>query len=314
MSGTRDLRPLQGLALSRAGLDRRGLSSADEPTLRRVLSDARTRVHELVGDRMRTCRVDGRVRLLSRELSREDRGDAVAGDLLFVGTDEHGAAHVVRHRVDTAGPGSTEDADPAWRSLRECGADLDDRDVAIFTTASALARWHDRTRFCPRCGSPTEPARGGWVRRCRNPEDGSEHFPRTDPAVIVAVLDPQDRLLLAHADGWPPARMSVLAGFVEAGESLEATVRREVAEEVGLRVRDLVFRGDQPWPFPRSLMLGYTATTEDVQIRVDEQEILHARWFERGDLASAVRAGEVELPSRVSIARHLIEDWYGGPL
>lgn len=314
VSGTRDLLVLEGLALSRSGLDRRGVSNVDEDEVRRLLGTAGTRVHDLRGDRMRTCRVDGGARLLARDAERDD----TEGLLLLVGTDPGGAAHLVRIHPDDehagAGAAGTEPASGGWQTLRECGPELDDRDVSVFTSAAALARWHERHPFCPRCGAPTVPERGGWARRCQNPQDASEHFPRTDPAVIVAVLDPDDRLLLANAAGWPERRMSVLAGFVEAGESLEATVVREVQEEVGVRVEDLVFRGDQPWPFPCSLMLGYTATTQDATITVDGAEIRHARWFERGELAWAVREGEVLLPSRVSIARHLIEDWYGAPL
>lgn len=276
----------------------------DDETFRRALTDARTRVHDLVGERMRTCRVDAGARLLPRDLDRDDRADL----LLHVGTERDGTAHVVRPRD----PGEVDTSAAGWRTLRECGQALGARDVGIFTTASALTRWHERHQRCPRCGAQTTAVRAGWVRRCD--DDGSDHFPRTDPAVIVAVVDAADRLLLAHNAAWPATRMSILAGFVEPGETFEATVVREVQEEVGLTVSDLVYRGNQPWPFPASLMIGYTATSDTDDVHVDGVEIVGHRWFERGELAGAVRAGEVLLPSRVSIARHLIEDWYGGAL
>ena len=199
--------------------------------------------------------------------------------------------------------------------LRDIGDALDDRDAGLATTAVALSAWHVRHPRCPRCGEPTEVIDAGWVRRCT--ADGSLHYPRTDPAVIMAVTDKDDRVLLGHAAHWPERRFSTLAGYVEPGESIEAAVAREVREEAGLEVGSVEFVASQPWPFPASLMLGFRARLadgSDGEIRVDGVEITDARFFSRDELAAAVRAGDILLPMRSSIARALIEEWFGGPL
>lgn len=199
-----------------------------------------------------------------------------------------------------------------WATLRDVGHELSDRDSGLAATAVGLAAWHERHPRCALCGARTEPASAGWTRRC--PDDGSEHYPRTDPAVIMAVVDPDDRLLLGHARHWPERRFSTLAGYVEPGESVEAAVRREVLEEVGVVVGDVTYRGSQPWPFPSSLMLAFVAHATTTPLRPDGDEVTDARWFTRDELRRAVDAREVLLPMRTSVARVLIEDWYGGPL
>ena len=161
-------------------------------------------------------------------------------------------------------------------------------------------------------GTLREITDAGWVRACT--VDGSEHYPRTDPAVIMAVVDTDDRLLLGHATAWAGRRYSTLAGFVEPGESLEHAVRREVAEETGVVVGDVTYAGTQPWPFPASLMVAFVARALTTGIEVDGVEVEHAAWFTRAELASAVAAGRVVPPPDSSIARALVEDWYGGPL
>jgi NAD+ diphosphatase len=153
----------------------------------------------------------------------------------------------------------------------------------------------------------------GHARHC--PVDGSEHFPRVDPAVIMLVTDDGGRCLLARNRSWPPGRVSILAGFVEPGESLEQAVTREVGEETGLRATGVRYLGSQPWPMPQSLMLGFRAEARGEQrIRVDEEEIAEARWFTRDQLRAGVSARDVLLPPPVSIAHRIIESWYGGPL
>ena len=199
-----------------------------------------------------------------------------------------------------------------WRSLRAVGAALDAHDAGLATAAVALDAWHDRHPRCPRCGAPTRVAQAGWSRVCD--ADGSEHYPRTDPAVIMAVVDDDDRLLLGHAAAWSAGRWSTLAGFVEAGESAEQAVRREVAEETGVEVGDVEYAGSQPWPFPGSLMLGFRARATSTRVQVDGVEMAEARWFTRDGLAAAVASGEVLLPGGASIARALVEQWFGRPL
>ena len=197
-----------------------------------------------------------------------------------------------------------------WAGFRDVAARLNPTDTALFIEASAIANWHATHTHCPRCGAVTEPEAGGWVRRC--PADASEHYPRTDPAIIVTVVGPDDRLLLGGGGPADARNYSTLAGFVEPGESLEQAVVREIGEEVGVRVTASQYLGSQPWPFPASLMLGFTARTQDTVARPDGVEVTRARWFSRSELQAAVLSGEIVISSRLSIARALIEHWYGG--
>jgi NAD+ diphosphatase len=197
--------------------------------------------------------------------------------------------------------------------LRRAGALLDDRDAGLLTHAVALVNWHSTHTHCPRCGAPTDSVPGGHARVCRS--DGSEHFPRTDPAVIMLVTDPGERALLAHNRAWPRHRVSLVAGFVDPGESAERAVAREVAEETGIAVDEVRYLGSQPWPMPQSLMLGFWAAAPGGQpIRVDQDEISEARWFSREELRAGLDAGQVRLPPPVSIAHRIIEAWYGEEL
>jgi NAD+ diphosphatase len=188
--------------------------------------------------------------------------------------------------------------------LREVGAVLGDRDAGLLVHAVGLTNWHAAHPRCPRCGTPTEVVQGGAVRRC--PVDGTDHFPRTDPAVIVLVSDGADRCVLGRQASWPPGRYSTLAGFVEPGESAEQAVVREVQEESGLLVRDVTYRASQPWPFPSSLMLGFRALCDaDAEPAVGDGELEDVRWFTREELRERFTGG----PPQVSIAHALISDW-----
>lgn len=201
-------------------------------------------------------------------------------------------------------------AEGTWTGFREIASRLDATDTALFVEASAISNWHATHTHCPQCGTPTVIEAGGWVRRC--PRDNSEHYPRTDPAIIVTVVGSDGRLLLGGGGPVDAKNYSTLAGFVEPGESLEQAVVREIAEEVGVRVTACQYLGSQSWPFPASLMLGFTATTDDVEARPDGVEVTRARWFSRAELQAAVLSGEITISTRLSIARSLIEHWYGG--
>jgi NAD+ diphosphatase len=219
---------------------------------------------------------------------------------------------------------ATTDIATDWRGLRELATELTDLDVGLLTTAVALQAWHQRHQHCPRCGAVTEVSKAGWARIC--PVDSSEHFPRTDPAVIMLVHDGAGRCVLARGPQWPPGRMSVLAGFVEAGESAEAAVVREVREEVGIEVCEVAYVASQPHPFPASLMLGYTARVAgDPRLVIDADEIVEAGWFTReevrrtadwgaeplpgADAADQALPALRGLPGAMSIARQLINAW-----
>jgi NAD+ diphosphatase len=240
-----------------------------------------------------------------------------SADRLFLGVDSDGTPIFA---VDAALPPLPE-ARPA--ALREIGHRLSDRDAGLFITAVALANWHARHPYSPATGQPTLMAEGGWTRV---DEGGVQLWPRTDPAMIVLVHDgqpgPGGRCLLGNNAGWPAQRgvrrFSCLAGFVEPGESAEAAVAREVAEEVGLAVDEIEYQGSQAWPFPSSLMLGFFARADPrLPLELEPTEIAHARWFPRTELA-AVLAGEpvdggdgnsVRLPPPASIAHFLIARW-----
>jgi NAD+ diphosphatase len=204
----------------------------------------------------------------------------------------------------------------SWRDLRRAGLGLSELHVAIYTQAIALANFHRSHVHCTLCGSPTVIQQGGWSRRCF--KDEKQVFPRTDPAIIVAVTDSQERILLGSQGVWEANRWSILAGFVEAGESLNAAVAREVEEEAGVRVDEIHFLGSQAWPFPNSLMVGFHATLDESGpeqlARPDGIEIAKVAWFTRAEVAEGYRTGSLILPGPISIARAIIEHWFGGPL
>jgi NAD+ diphosphatase len=201
-----------------------------------------------------------------------------------------------------------------WQGLRDAAPVLGRRDASLFTEALALATWHDGHGHCPRCGAPTESVQAGWARRCTR--EANLLFPRTDPAVIMLVTDDLDRVLLGSNALWEQHRFSLLAGFVEPGEALEAAVVRELGEEAGLVVDRVEYVASQPWPFPSSLMLGFTARlaagVDAAAAMPDGEEILELRWFSRDELVAALP--DIAVPGETSIARWLLERWFGGPI
>lgn len=180
---------------------------------------------------------------------------------------------------------------------------------AMLAYAQAMVYWHQNHLFCGKCGAPTNNDWVGHVRICQNPDCRKKQFPRTDPAIITLITY-QDQGLLVRQSHWQPdTRLSLVAGFVEPGESLEEAVQREVAEEVGLEVHHVQYQSSQPWPFPGSIMLGFRAEATHQHVEFVDQEIEKARWFTRSELKKAVAAKEVLLSPTMSISRKLIDDW-----
>jgi NAD+ diphosphatase len=292
--------------LGRTGVDRAAHLRADDDWLRAAWAHQSSRVIVVDGGRALVDAHDA--------LVRTPTADAPAGERYFLGiveesdADEHiGLFAVAAPLPDPAPP------DALAATLRDIGDRLSDADAGLLAHASALEQWHARHTHCPRCGAATVVALGGHVRRCV--DDGSEHHPRTDPAVIMLVTDdagPDQRCLLGRQPTWPPGRMSTLAGYVEAGETLEHAVVREVFEEVGVRVDDVRYVASQPWPFPSSLMLAFRARATTTQVDVDGVEITEARWFTRDELKAALLDGSLKLPMRASVAFYLINGWLSG--
>lgn len=195
--------------------------------------------------------------------------------------------------------------------VREALAYLPDIETELIVRAAAVVQFQANNRYCPNCGALTQSGAPNCWRVC--PSCQTQHFPRIDPAIIVAVTDQHDRLLLGHNNAWAPNRYALFAGFVEAGESLEQAVIREVKEEVDLVVTNLRYAGSQPWPLPRSLMIGFTATSNDTQPHPDGQEITAVRWFDRSQLGNAIATGSISLPPDGSIGHRLISQWLGQP-
>jgi NAD+ diphosphatase len=314
-SDTLDDGPLGKLALSRSAVDRATQRRTDVAWVAAAWADPRSRVL-VVHDSRALVRTGGD----QLELVFVAPADAPEGTRFLLGVDSGEVAYFgVAPAGDTSGAADGEAADRSDEieakpmSLRTVGAMLSDRDAGLFTHAVALANWHLTHTHCPQCGTPTVPAPAGHLTTC--PKDGTDHFPRLDPAVIMLVIDPDDRCLLARNALWPAGRMSVVAGFVEPGESAEHAVAREVEEETSIIVGQVSYLGSQPWPLPRSLMLGFRAMAAAGQsIVVDEEEIGEARWFTRAEMRAAIDTGELGLAPTSSIARRLIEHWYGAEL
>jgi NAD+ diphosphatase len=295
------------LTLARSAVDRAAERRTDAAWLDAAWAEPGTRV--LVIDDGRAL---ARFTAGGAELVFIPPTQAPPGVRFLLGVDAAGVVYFgVLGPLPDLDPDSAAGARPA--SLRQAGQLLSDRDAGLMTHAVALANWHAVSTHCSRCGVVTEPGNAGHARRC--PVDGSEHFPRLDPAVIMLVTDPADRCLLARNSRWPQRRVSILAGFVEPGESAEQAVAREVLEETGVSIGEVRYLGSQPWPMPHSLMLGFRALAAGGQrIQVDADEIAEARWFSREELLASVASGDLLLPPPVSIAHRIIESWYGEEL
>ncbi|MGW2814958.1 NAD(+) diphosphatase [Streptomyces sp. NPDC001415] len=296
-----------------SGIDRAAHHRLDEAWLAAAWSHPTTRVFVVSGGQVliddTTEGTDGTDARTELVMTPAFEAPVTETHRYFLGTDEDGVSYFALQK--DALPGRMDQsARPA--GLREAGLLLSPRDASLMTHAVALENWQRLHRFCSRCGERTVIAAAGHIRRC--PACGAEHYPRTDPAVIMLVTDEHDRALLGRQVHWPEGRFSTLAGFVEPGESIEQSVRREVFEEAGVTVGPVEYVASQPWPFPSSLMLGFMAKATSSEINVDGEEIHEARWFSREDLAAAFESGEVLPPYGISIAARLIELWYGKPL
>ncbi len=294
------------LELTANAHDRAGARRGDEAWLDARWADPASRVLVVSGTRIRPR--DARVDWIS---------PAEAPDGLRVLLGERDGRTWFAVIVD---PEHAADAKAEWFGLRGVLPALSGGSVPeapLVFHAIGLAEWLFATRFCPRCGGSLEPRSAGHELACT--ACGKAQFPRTDPAVIMVVTTGEpgsddERCLLGRQAVWPEGRYSTLAGFCEPGETLEDAVRREVEEEVGIRVGEVTYFGNQPWPLPASLMIGFVARATTTEVRVDEHEIEDARWFTRAQMRAEAEAGTLVLPGGVSISRSLVEHWYGGPL
>jgi NAD+ diphosphatase len=290
--------------------DRVGERRVDEAWLERAWADEKTRVLVVAGGRVRSA--DGSVPWVPTAQV-VDEGTRV---LLGERDGRVWFAHVVD--AGHAERGSAEGE--GWVGIRDllphlAGAGVEQAPLVFH--AIGLAEWLLVTVFCPRCGGRLEPRSAGHELECADCH--RRQFPRTDPAVIMAITwgEPgasDEALLLGRQDVWPSGRYSTLAGFLEPGEALEDAVRREVGEETGVVVGEVTYFGNQPWPLPGSLMIGFRGRALSRDIRVDGVEMQDARWFTRSAMREETTAGTLVLPAGVSISRSLVEDWYGEPL
>lgn len=285
---------LMNLSLARAHLDRAAHLRTDEAALEALFSKGKVfQVHQ------------GKF-LFTQTLHWLDPTSAPEGDRYFLGLDGSGIGYFA---INAPFPEGTENL----QTLREAGLVASEIEIGAAVHAVALSNWHDTHSHCARCGAHTYSALAGSVRRCRT--DESEHYPRTDSAVIVLVRDKDDRVLLGRQKVWPAKRYSNFAGFLEPGESLEACVRREVLEEAGVRISEIEYLGSQAWPFPASIMLAFTGIVENPEdAQADGEEIEDLRWYSREKFTADVKSGELLIPPGISIARRMIEAWYGGSI
>lgn len=292
------------LRLSRATHDRSAHLRLDQAALHAAWADPRAKVVQ-IRDSATLLLADG-TDLVYLTPDQVDPELAAEASRFFLGFDPDGAPCFAVERDLIA------EGEQRVTHLREISSRLPAGACGLFVHAIGIANWHARHRFCPNCGSQTEVTAAGHVRQC--PSCGAQQFPRSDPAVIMLVVGDDGRALFGRAPAWPEGRFSTLAGFVEPGESLEQAVIREVFEEVGVVVDEVTYEGSQPWPFPSSLMVGFHAHASSSEITIDPTEIAEARWLSRDELIECGRRGEVLMPGSISIARWLIERWFGDTL
>jgi NAD+ diphosphatase len=287
-----------------AGLDRAGHRRKDAAWLAERLADPATRFVPLWRSQNLVLQTEPRAVLLEAR-----HVEVFAAEPVLLGLHRETALFAVdlsSHEAPLEGLGL--DMPAEFMDLRRVGPLLAREEGSILAYARGILWWHQRHRFCGVCGAPAASSDAGHVRVCTNAECRAQHFPRTDPAVIMLVHD-GDRCLLGRQSIWLPGMHSTLAGFVEPGESLEEAVAREVKEETSIEVDEVTYHSSQPWPFPSSIMLGFHARAATTEIRVDPTELETARWFDRRFLLEHQDDDTFHMPRRDSIARRLIEDW-----
>ena len=291
-----------------APLDRASELRSDEAALDRLWSTAK--IIRVSNSKLAT---DGKSLLF---LSAAEVEELIAskvftsGDKYFLGIDTASKVAYFAWDCDEVGLSAGETSTEGLASLRELGGTLDEFELGISMQATALSNWHRSHPHCSKCGAETKSTLGGSVRVCV--KDQSQHHPRTDSAVIVLVKDKDDRILLGHQPIWPDGRFSTFAGFLEPGETFEQCVEREVFEESGVKVNEIKYLGSQPWPFPASIMIAFSAVVDDPSTaKADGVEITEVRWFSRAELKSSVADGSLLLPPTISVARKMIAMWFG---
>lgn len=287
------------LPLAKQVLDRSAELRTDKSALAR-LAEAGIFYHFIAGSWLL---VDDRIATLSLQESLKIHD---GGERYFLGRDGEGRGHFLIHHLDPLPDESTSGF--TLGNLRSKVALFSPLHIGVAMHGQGLAYWHASHRFCARCGRETRSILGGSVRSC---EDGHQHHPRTDPAIITLIKDRADRILLGHQASWPAGRFSTFAGFVEPGESFEAALHREVLEEAGITISEFDYLGSQPWPFPSSVMIAFEAITDQPELaRPDGEEITEITWFDRASLLAATKEGTLLLPPPISVARAMIDRWY----
>jgi len=284
-----------------AYLDRAAHLRADTEWLAAALRDDRTRVAP--GWNLRSFVTDGaEPRALFIDIRDVPDAHRTVEELIFLGLYE--GLNVFAYEFQTVEPPPLRAA-ARFEDLRSLASQLPAEEAGLLGYARALFSWRRRNRFCGTCGSATLPVKGGHVLMCTNAACRHEHFPRLDPAIIVLISD-GSRALLGRQASWPAGRYSTIAGFVEPGESFEDAVAREVLEETGVAVDSIEYHSSQPWPFPASLMIGFTAHATTHEVKPRDHELEDVQWFTRADIA----AGTPLLPPSQSISFRLIEHWF----
>ncbi|KIP53775.1 NAD(+) diphosphatase [Leucobacter komagatae] len=290
---------VERVPLAGGQIDRDAATRSSEELLERAWAAPEAQVLRVAGPNVPVRDSDRTLAFVSPRLV-----DAPANERIYLGRREGAPVFAIAAEETAGEPGVT------WRHTFQVATGLEPAERELLTMALGVIRWHESAGFSPRDGEPTEFADGGWSRRTQS---GGELFPRTDPAVIVLITH-EDRVLLGSNVLWESGRFSLLAGFVEAGETLESAVEREVFEEAGVRVADIRYVASQPWPFPRSLMLGFHASLaagqDPEQLAPDPTEISELRWFTRDEIRSPQPG--LLLPGSLSIAGWLLDTWAKG--